>query len=501
MSKSTSTLEILLKLRDEASTGLKEVGSSLKKTGMDFESAVGPSKAFAVGLAAVGAAAGVAGAYMIGQAREAAKAQNQLNAVLESTKGVAGVTAQAANELATQMQRLTNYDDEAVLGAENILLTFTKIGKDVFPTATETVLDMSAALGQDLQSSAVQLGKALQDPIEGVSALRRVGVNFSQDQQDVIKNLVETGRAAEAQKLILAELATEFGGSAKAVADPIIQMKNSLNDAAEAVGVQLLPAVNKLAGVVTHFASEVLPVWIENAGKLVNFLKEHPAVLYAVTGAIVGALLPAIVSLGVTLVTVTIPAFIAAAVALAPFLIGGALIGGLIAGIVWLVQNWDLVKLKAAEVWGAIAATITAAFAAIGNGMKEGVNLMIGLAEGWANSWVTAANTIIGALNKIKFSIPDWVPGVGGKSFSINIPTVPEINLPRLATGGIVNRATIAMIGEAGPEAVIPLNKLGSFSGGGNIVVNITGNVYSSREAAIDMANEIARVLRYQVRI
>ncbi|TJV20615.1 MAG: hypothetical protein E5Y04_31715 [Mesorhizobium sp.] len=140
----------------------------------------------------------------------------QLEAVLKSTGGVAGVTANAALLLSTSLQKLTTYGDEAITSAESLLLTFTKIGKDIFPQAVSTVLDMSTALGQDLKASAVQVGKALQDPVLGVTALRKVGVAFSASQLDVIKKLVATGQAAKAQALILKELQTEFGGSAQA---------------------------------------------------------------------------------------------------------------------------------------------------------------------------------------------------------------------------------------------------------------------------------------------
>lgn len=152
---------------------------------------------------------------------EQEKALAQLNATLKSTGGAAGLTADDLTKLATGMQDLTTFGDEAVLSAEALLLTFTKIGGDIFPQATETILDMSTALGQDLKSSAVQLGKALQDPVLGITALRRVGVNFSDAQKDVIKRLVETGKLAEAQKLILQELQVEFGGSARAARDTL----------------------------------------------------------------------------------------------------------------------------------------------------------------------------------------------------------------------------------------------------------------------------------------
>ena len=90
-----------------------------------------------------------------------------------------------------------------------------KIGKDIFPEATKTMLDMSTALGQDLKSSAIQLGKALQDPILGITALRRVGVNFNNAQKETVKRLVESGQMMKAQKFILAELRTEFCNSSK----------------------------------------------------------------------------------------------------------------------------------------------------------------------------------------------------------------------------------------------------------------------------------------------
>lgn len=144
------------------------------------------------------------------------RVENQLNAVLKSTKNAAGLTAAEIKKMAAEFQKTTTFGDEAVLSAQNLLLTFTKIGKDVFPDATETVLNMSEALGQDLKSSAIQLGKALNDPIIGATALRRVGVSLTQQQMDQIKVFQKSGNLLEAQKIILNELAVEFGGAAKA---------------------------------------------------------------------------------------------------------------------------------------------------------------------------------------------------------------------------------------------------------------------------------------------
>lgn len=164
----------------------------------------------------------------------------QLEAVLKSTGSVAGFTKDQLLAHAAALQRVTRYSDEAVLGGQNLLLTFTNIKGPIFTEATETILDMSTALGQDLKSSAIQLGKALQDPILGVTALRRVGVNFNEAQQKVIKGLVDSGKSLEAQKLILAELKTEFGGSAvaagKTFGGQIDILKNKFDDLKEGIG-------------------------------------------------------------------------------------------------------------------------------------------------------------------------------------------------------------------------------------------------------------------------
>jgi len=176
----------------------------------------------------------------VGAANEYERATAQLESVLKSTGGVAGLTKDALISLADSMQNLTTYSNTQVLAAENLLLTFTKIGREIFPEATQIVLDMSTALGQDLKSSAIQLGKALNDPVQGVTALKRVGVSFTQSQMDMIKSLVESGKTLEAQKLILAELKTEFGGASKAAAETfsgsIQQLKNSYGDLVRQIG-------------------------------------------------------------------------------------------------------------------------------------------------------------------------------------------------------------------------------------------------------------------------
>lgn len=207
-----------------------------------------------IGLGTLVAGASIAGLtkFMgdaVGMAREAEKIQADLNATLASTKGIAGVTADEINEMARALSQVTTFEDDAIVKGQAMLLTFTNIGKDVFPMATETMLNMAEKFGS-LDAAAVQLGKALNDPIQGVTALRRVGVQLSDAQEQQIKDFMAVGDIASAQKVILGELETEFGGLAKAIGETsegkLKILQNNLGNTQEAIGAGLLPTIDKL---------------------------------------------------------------------------------------------------------------------------------------------------------------------------------------------------------------------------------------------------------------
>lgn len=223
---------------------------------------------------ATGAIAGL-GAVLVSSTQAAMEAQQveaQLDAVLKSTGSVAGVTREQVLGLADSLSQVTTFEDDAILSGENMLLMFTNIGKDIFPEATQTMLDMSQALGQDLGASAIQLGKALNDPILGMSALRKVGVNFSEAQAEMIKQMVESGDVMGAQKFILAELQTEFGGSAKAAgetfAGKLTILKNRLGNVQETIGGALLPILGTLVDKVLVPAMPIVELMGKAFGEL-----------------------------------------------------------------------------------------------------------------------------------------------------------------------------------------------------------------------------------------
>lgn len=240
----------------------KDVDSIVSRTGDKLGSGLAAAgKAAAIGIGIASAAAVGFGVLSVKAFNESELAIAQTNAVLKSTNGVAGVTAETVTKLATSLQSQTRYSDESIRSAENMLLTFTKIGKETFPSATQAVLDMSTAMGTDLQSTAIQVGKALQDPVRGVTALQRVGVRLTEDQKKLVEQLVETGDVAGAQAVILKELQTEFGGSAKAAGETFAGkldiLKNKFNDIQEVVGKVIVTAITPLVSKIADFLVKI----------------------------------------------------------------------------------------------------------------------------------------------------------------------------------------------------------------------------------------------------
>jgi hypothetical protein len=241
-------------------------------------------------LGAMGAGAGLgamAGFLTLAtkEAIEAEQVQAELNAVLKSTNGIAGVTADAATELASKWSKVTMFSDDAVLSGENMLLTFTNIGSDVFPQATEATINLAQKFGS-MESAATQVGKALNDPTEGVSALTRVGVSFTEQQKEQIRAMQESGDLAGAQGIILSELERQYGGLAVAAGDTLAGkftiLKNKFLDVAEGVGMQLIPALSQgldyavqfgdwAAPKITQVTNAVIDLWVKGQPYLSQF--------------------------------------------------------------------------------------------------------------------------------------------------------------------------------------------------------------------------------------
>lgn len=249
-------------LGPQMTTAGKKSGS---RFGRVFASATaGPLRA--LGTAALGlfAAQKVTGFFKdsIAEAREAQVVTARTQSVIKSMGLTSVVSADQIGKLAMSISNKTAVDDEAIQSGQNLLLTFGNIAKSagksngVFAQTSQLMVDMSAAMGTDVKSSAIQLGKALNDPVKGVSALTRVGVSFTQQQKDQIAALVESGNLAKAQGIVLREVGKQFGGAAASMATPAERAKVAWANFQEQIGTLLLPVIDRL---LSALSSQVIP--------------------------------------------------------------------------------------------------------------------------------------------------------------------------------------------------------------------------------------------------
>ena len=189
----------------------------------------------------------------------------KMESVIKSTGGVAGVSSEHIQNLASSLQKTTTFADETTVGAAALALTFKSLrneagaGNDIFDRTIKASQDMATVMGTDLNSATMMISKALNEPAEGLSKLSRAGVQFTAEQENMVKQLVASGDTMGAQKIILGELESQFGGAAEAVANTtegkLKQGLNNLGEAAEKVGQILAPALNALASWLTKIGA------------------------------------------------------------------------------------------------------------------------------------------------------------------------------------------------------------------------------------------------------
>lgn len=509
----------------QAQRAMRQLSSSSRKLkdelGLHFGAiAKTGALAFGVGLAATIKAG-------VDEMADSQKVAAQTAAVLKSTGGAAKVTSQHVNDLAQSILNYSGIDDEAVQAGENMLLTFTNIrnqaGKnnDIFDQSTRILADMSTALGQDMSKSAIQLGKALNDPVKGITALRRVGVTFTDQQKQQIAAMVKSGHTMEAQKVILKELNREFGGSAKAYGNTLPgllgKLKESYANLAQTLLAAVLPSLTSVAMKAADFVGHV-QAWTKTAQGQQALEKLRRALV--MLGNIIVVVSKAVLTIGKKLyewrnilvpVASGILAIVAAmkvwrvltaglAVAQAALnavlsanpigLIVLALIGlGTALVVAYKRVKWFRDGVNAT--FNFLKHTVTATISFVGAhwkligsilggpivalpilvithfnrilkflGSMDGkiANATAGMWDGIKDAFRSAINWVIRGWNSLRFTMPSidtHIPKVGKVGgFSVGVPSIPY-----LAHGGLVTRPTLAMIGEAGPEAVIPLSK------------------------------------------
>lgn len=271
-----------------------------------------------------------------------AEAMAQTRAVIQSTGQAADRSAPQIARLAGSLSDVSSIDDEDIQGGLNVLLTFTRVSGDVFDDAAQAMTDMSVAMGTDLNAAALQVGKALNDPVRGLTALTRVGVTFTEEQREQIEAMVAFGDTAGAQRIILRELNREFGGSASAFGDTpaarLRRLKQRFEELGASILTNIMPVLEDVAGFVDTLADKfdnLTPTqqkWVSGlilAAAVIGPLTSGVGLLSSLLGGLVSVLGSVSVALGIGVGWIA--------------LIAAALIG-LGIGIVYIIQHWDALK-------------------------------------------------------------------------------------------------------------------------------------------------------------
>jgi phage-related protein len=301
-----ATLSIIPSAKGFGSALDGEIGPSMTKSGLAGGALLGAGAVAAVAkfAAPLAAALGIASILKTGfqEAADAAAGSAQLAAGIASTGNAANVSVESLNALASSIQLYSGQTDDSIVAAEKLLLTFTNIrnvGADkIFDRATIAAADMAARMGGDASGSAIMLGKALNDPIAGLTTLGRAGVQFSDAQKESIKAMVAAGDTMGAQKLILGELETQFGGSARAAGEAfpgqLEILKRSFEDFSQMIVQRFLPGLGSGVSVLSGALQKATPVVDSALSGLSKTMSEGlKTVIGAATGSGYASALPA----------------------------------------------------------------------------------------------------------------------------------------------------------------------------------------------------------------
>jgi hypothetical protein len=444
------------------------------------------------GLAIAGLA--IAGADAVKAFMEDDKAAQLLATSLRNTTGATDAQIASVEKFITKTSIAAAVADDELRPAFDKLVRGTgdvTKAQDLMNLA----LDISAGTGKDLGAVSDALSKAFNGQLGPLKKL-----------DPALATLIENGASTDE---VFAALAGTFKGAASTSANTASgKMKSfsiQMGEFKESVGAAVFPIVEKLLP-----AFQAMGTWISNnvglvvtlgaviggiaaAVILTNAAMAAWAAVSAVTAAINAVTAASFTALWVATGAIVILAVIAALVALqVKFDIFGKAVDAVqwyfttMWGVVKTVFNWikDNWQLLVAVITGPFGLAVLAVvkfkddimnmFSLIYNGIKATMGFVADVISApFKAAFRAVANLWNNTIGKLSFSVPSWVPGIGGKGFD-----VPDI--PMLAEGGIVTGPTLAMIGEAGPEAVIPLSKMGGMGGG--ITVNVNGGISTSQE-------------------
>ena len=470
-------------------SGFSKLEKELKRltTPMEKLGAVSRSlaPAAAIGLTAM---AGMA-VSAVRAAEEAQVANDRLDAVAKSMNLFGSQTEKVTDrlkEFAETNERSLAVDADIIKATQAKLLTFKNLALTAdqvggaMDRATLAAIDLAAAGFGEAEQNAIQLGKALQDPVKGITALSRSGVTFTEQEKEKIAALVETNRVLEAQDLILSAIETQVGGTAAATATGSAKMSLAFLAMQDALGEALMPVFEALVPLVTDFFG-----WVGDNIGIVTAL----AAVFAVLAVAILAVNFAMNANPIVLIITGVALLIAGLILLADYLVNTFV--GSWDEMFTIIGKWfnDFVT-GIGEGLAAIAAFFLAVFQGLAAIAKGALNGVLAVIEGYINF-------IIGGVNKLLDLINTVLKAGTVIGIDFQIGKIPKVAIPRLAEGGIVMPrpgGVLANIGEGGQaEAVIPLDRLGDFTGkaGNTYNINVSGGMATGSDIGRAVVNAI----------
>jgi hypothetical protein len=351
--------------------------------------------------------AGVVGGSLVRAAYESQKVMKQTEAIVAATGGAAGLTAKQVGDLSEQLSNQTGIDDELIQSSMNLLLTFKQVrnevgaGNDIFNRASMAALDLGNVFGST-DAAAKMLGKALSNPVRGINALTRAGVNFTDQQKAQIKTLVDSGKSLEAQKIILAEVEAQVGGTAVASMTAFDRMRVAIGNAAEDLGGILIPYVERFSQYVIDNVVPVVSkfsdiVGNQGLGAGIKYLSGEFFKATANMGAfgnIILTVTAAMAALRLVMLAATV-AQVAFNVALFANPIGIVVAAVIAFGVALaaLAVKFKVVRDVFTQVWNGIVSYF-----------QVQINIALGIYEFFINKFISSVNLIIKAWNAIPFT-------------------------------------------------------------------------------------------------
>lgn len=467
---------------------------------------------YAAGLASV-MIAGLGLRNFIAASVEAQRVQAQLSAAIISTGGAAGRSLEQLNATAAALQKVTNYGDEATNVAQGVLLTFTKIAGPQFDRATESVLNVATALQTDLKSAAIQVGKALNDPIRGMTALTRSGITFTDAQKETVKQMLATGNIVGAQTLILKELETQFGGSAKAARETLggalTSLKNAWGDLFELSAQKTDPLRRSLEALTTAVSDPAFAEFVQLIGVgMINAIRVAVAGFNGLTqvlGTIAPYLETAAYSVGVMatyMVARYVPAMVLSAVqtwtlvgaltALKAALIATG-IGALVVAAGYLVQKFvELVQAvggvgKALSILKDVGLEVLSRIELAGSAMG---NVLIAAAASIEEAFLNAFSSIMGAIYNASAAVADFynsIPGAPGTASPLGgAGRMRDTLESKAGSAGMTAEAAMNTAKYQAGQAIAPLESLKALNEALAETEELSGSVATSGAAAIE---------------